>query len=643
MRSLFSLLCLITLFAPPAWAQLGSGLPDWAKTALAEKEGVAPPEKADLWRLLDETIISPDNKGRITVQRRVVQKVITEHGVDLASIFVIDGDPNTTKVKRLKGWHQNSRGKITKLDKANVFTVSQAQINRVSHDASTAAYFEKVGRNSIIVFESKERRTEVFNQDLVFMLSNFPIAKRVIDVRLTGAQLQPVNFDSWQLTYQQEGTRLVAKHLPEIQREWMTADSGYFFPYLIINHRQGTEFDVTFDTWSSLGSWYYRTFAQSASFQEGGEAIDNITQLAGIFERQQKDISYRQRYLTPGRGWVPASGGDVQRRKYGDCKDMVACLGFEATKQKIAVYPALATIIRDYYPDETKPVSPFAFNHVIAAVPLKQSLGLAAEVMVDNQLMLLVDPTSKGTPLGYLPADYRGRQVFLCNKEGGAWIEIPEKALEKRAIKVQVFGRLDQHHTLGGSLIISSRGNALGLRMLPDNRDPEDVEWLVRRGLDIPGTAVLTINHVAPGEPGEIQVTCQVMWPSFLRHDVHGFRLPGTIVPHTRLQIEDRGKERQQAIRIAPQVATSWVMSLSTVRPMAPGAEATEWSDDTRRFAWKASGGKTLKVEYHRAGKKRLFPKSDLQAGIDYWEGYRENYNAFYLTDTLFQEVPSAN
>lgn len=630
----------LTLFSTlPAQAQLGgASLPDWAEAVLAEYENNQPPAKANMWRLLDETIIAADNKGRITIHRRVIQKVLTEHGVDPASVYVVDGDPTTTKIKRLKGWHRNSRGRTTKLDKANVVTISQAEINKVTNDASTAAFFEKVGRGSVIVFESKESRQAVFSQDLVFMLGNFPIAKRIIDVRLPEARLQPVNLDSWKLSHKIRGSRLTAENAPAVQDEWMTADSGYYLPYLIINHSLGSELQVSFKDWSTLGQWYFKAFTENAQFQSGGEPMADATHLKAVFAQQQKAISYRQRYLTPGRGWIPAPGADVQRRKYGDCKDMVACLGFEASRNKIQVLPVLAMIYSDYYPDADKPVSPFAFNHVLAAIPLKESLGFAAEITMNDQRYLLIDPTSKGTPLGYLPADYAGRSVFLCHKDGGQWLAVPDTALEKEELRVQVFARCDKNQTLGGSLIITSRGNALGLRNLAGNHNPEDVEWMVRRELDIPGTAVLTVSDVDASVPGEMKVTCQAMWPSFFRHDAHGYRLPRSIVQRSRAQLEDRGKVRQQAIRISPQVPTTWVMSLNMARPLTPGSASQTWTDDTRRFEWQAEGGKNLKVTYHSAGQKRLFAKSELQSGIDYWEHYRDNYNAFYLNATLFLE-----
>lgn len=519
-----------------------------------------------------------------------------------------------------------------------MWTVSQAELNKLTHEATTLAQFEKVGRGSVVVFESKEQRETMFGHDVVFLLGDFPIAQRSVEVRLPGAALIPVNFESWQIDHSLTASRLQAKATPGIQREWMTADSGYYLPYLLVNYDAGDENQAPLTDWVAFGRWYNGRFHSASGASATGKPMTAPDQLAATYADQQKTVSYRQRYLTPGRGWIPAEGAAVQRRKYGDCKDMVACLTVSAAEKQVAVYPTLTMISGDYYPHAEVPVSPFTFNHLIAAIPLQQSMGLAAEVTIGEQRFLLVDPTDKGTPFGSLPADYRGRQVLVCLPSGGAWVAVPDSALEQESLDVKIVGRLDQHFTLGGSMIITSHGNALGLRTTSGNHHTEEVEWLIRRGLNLPGAAKITIVTIDRANPAVVKTTCQISWPSFLRHDADGYRLPAGIVPASKPQLEDRGRIRQQAVRVPSQTAITWNLSLKTPRALVPGQTEQTWTDNTRSFTWKASGGNALTIEYHQTGQKRMFPKQELQAGIDYWENYRRNYNPFYLTATLFRE-----
>lgn len=638
--SLKTPLWLLLLFLPTGlFGQFGAALPDWAEDVLAQADQLPqPPANADMWRLLDETIMMPDDKGRILVQRRVVQQVLTEAGVDSAATYAVDGDAQVTKIKRLKGWHRNSAGKVAKLDRNRVWTVSQAELSKLTHEATTLAQFEKVGRGSVVVFESKEQRETLFGHDVVFLLGDFPIAQRTVEVRLPGAELIPVNFESWQIDHSVSASRLLAKATPGIQREWMTADTGYYLPYLLVNYESEDETRAPFTDWTAFGGWYNKRFHAATGASGAAKPMANLAQIAAAYAAQQKNVSYRQRYLTPGRGWIPAEGAAVQRRKYGDCKDMVSCLSVSAAEQQVAVYPTLTMISSDYYPKPESPVSPFSFNHLIAAIPLQQSLGLAAEVTIGDRVFLLVDPTDKGTPLGSLPAEYRGRQVLVCLPQGGAWATVPDTALEQETLDVKIVGRLDQHYTLAGSMIVTSHGNALGLRTTTGTHHTEEVEWLIRKGLSLPGAAKLTIMNIDRANPAVVQTTCQISWPSFLRHDDDGYRLPAGIVPASKAQLEDRGRERQQPVRVPSQTAVTWQLSLQSPRALEPGLAEQTWSDNTRSFAWKASGGKSLTIEYHQAGQKRMFPKQELQAGIDYWENYRRNYNPFYLNATLFRE-----
>ena len=128
--------------------------PAWVRQAVMEAQRETAPEGADLWRLLDETTITLRKDGRQERRRRMVQWVLREGGADRAGYFLIDGDENTTKIKKLKGWHQRASGKFDKLDKDNVVTFGQSDRDIISTDTATLAQFDYLGKGSLVAFES---------------------------------------------------------------------------------------------------------------------------------------------------------------------------------------------------------------------------------------------------------------------------------------------------------------------------------------------------------------------------------------------------------------------------------------------------------------------------------------------------------
>ncbi len=628
--------------APLLLAQYQTDLPKWAEDVLRrESEFPQPAKDADIWRLLDHTLISVAVNGEVHIQRRVVQKVLTESGTHMASLFQVQGKSKSTDIKRLKGWHRRPSGKVDIRDRADTWSLVEADPNRITQDETTTTTLQNVGPGSVVAFESRETSPSLFSKDIVFVMEAFPIAERIVEINGAGGTITPVHFETWQLDATRQKNRLIVRGTPALRYERLTADTGFYRPYVLIGWHH-SQHDTQLKDWTAFGSWYNQTFNSAAGLSGEAKPLADIEVLAETYREQQEALSYRQRYLDPDRGWIPAAGTEVMRRKYGDCKDMVACLSYSAERRQITVLPTLTMIQRDFYPLPNMPVSPYYFNHLIAAVPLEQSLGLPAEVIVDKQRYLLVDPTAKGTPLGHLPADYRDRQVLICRPEGGVWVAVPDAAAEEAEVDIKVIARLDKYLTLGGTLLITSQGNALGLRSSTAPHFSDLIANRIRRGLDLPGSVTMKVITLDRSEPGVVKVTCQVSWPSFLRHDIDGYRLPTNIVSLTLDQLEERAYTRQQAICLPARPTVTWRLSLKTPQPLEPSSNDQTWGDATRAFSWKASGGDMLKLEFSRSGNKRIFGKSDIPAGLAYWETYRANYNRFFHAATLLSKRSDA-
>ena len=400
--------------------------------------------------------------------------------------------------------------------------------------------------------------------------------------------------------------------------------------------REDAEAD-RFQSWDNMAKWYYNLFNAKAlkSASDPTQKAQSLADIQAAADYFRNSISYRQQYLTAARGWEPEAGEEVARLAFGDCKDMVSCLAYRLQPKGIQVLPTLANIGDG--PRTTQDHSPGPqFNHLIAAIPLEKSLGLASEVTAGDQLFLIYDPTAKFTDLGYLPSGYRGRHIMICTDTGSQWVAIPEAALEKASVTLTLNGLLDDQFTFLGSIRIVEAGDAYSLRTLSQSGNPRDLEWVVRSFFDIPG--VVDLEGVAPNldEQRRLTLIYQVVWPSFMMRDAGGLRLPFAISEYYKRGLTKGDEPRLSPIALEDRPQITWNLAIKTNLALTPGLETSQWEDSHNKFSWKASGGSMLEVTFSQVRSQAYFPRDKIEEGITYWENYREAFNKFRSSATLF-------
>jgi hypothetical protein len=178
----------------------------------------------------------------------------------------------------------------------------------------------------------------------------------------------------------------------------------------------------TFDTWSSVGSWYWDLMQESLTLpEELKKEVHKLTKDATT-QKEKLDIVYYYvidsvRYvgIELGRnGYVPHSCERTWRTHYGDCKDtavlMVALLNEVGINANVA-------LVRTWHRgiDPTDQPGPRNFNHAIAYVP-----------NVDGKEYWL-DGTTDYNHVSELPVMDQGALALICSKDGGKKVIIPEK------------------------------------------------------------------------------------------------------------------------------------------------------------------------------------------------------------------------
>ena len=614
-------------------------LPDWAQAALTSVQGTTPPEDEAVWRLLDQTRITLRSDGKWHKQRRLVSLVLQQRGGDSAAVYLIDGQEDNTKIRKLKGWHLNTNGKLKKLDKDNVGTLGMSSRSVSSIDTVTAAFFERVNKGDLVAFESEEEESSYMAVSSATLLGANPIHTRVIELinEGTGGEviLKPLGMEAWGISPQQQGNRLTFRDLPALRNEIFTPDSYLEYPSVLYGFfTKGDKEPLA--SWDNMARWYAGLFREKSGSSTQGSAAQSLESLQEAANLFRTKISYRQVYLSSARGYEPIKGEEVVRRGYGDCKDMVSCLSWQLGKSGVTVHPALTNIISGPYTTAETPTHA-AFNHVIGAIPLSKSLGLPAEVEVDGSRYLMFDPTDRYTNLGYLGSHFQGRSAMICTDEGARWVAIPDAALDNASIEASLQGQVDANFTLQGSLTLVEHGDAWGLRSTYNQGNLPDLLYSLRLQLQVPGVVDLVATAPVLGGDGTLTLNLQVNWPGFMARDAGGLCLPrGITGSYYRSLAGD--KPRQQPIWIDSNLPISWKMELALPVALSASNNSCIIDDKLGKLTWEATVGQMLTINFTSSRVMTSFGLDKLEEGEAAWESYRNSFNQFILGSTQFYQ-----
>lgn len=617
---------------------MASDLPKWAEDAFQQSREITPPEDAKIWTLYDETTISLRRNGKWEKKRRIVHRTLERVGVSNAGRYFINGHEDSTKIKKLKGWHRNKIGEVERLDRDNITTVGRSTWRDINLGTLTKASFEDIGMNSVVAFESREIITNYFSLEPILLMSENPTLKRVIiidDKDRGEAILRPFNLETWGLHGERQGNQYSLQQVPALEHEHITSKSLLIYPFLQVGFFSEGESEPL-ASWDNKAKWYVRLFHEKAlpGMTDVGQPANSLADIQQAADFIKNNITYRQVYLSEARGYEPLSGQVVQNAAYGDCKDMVSCLSYQLVQKQIKVLPTLANISNDLRPGPETTAGPF-FNHLISAIPLTKSFGLASEISVDGQIYLIYDPTDRYTPLGKLGSQYWGRRIMICTETGAKWVEIPESALEKDAISIKMLGQVDANYSFSGMLDIRVEGDAGNLRTILLQGNDRDFTWQLRKRLRIPGHVDVLGQRPKVDANGTVTAQYQIFWPSFLMRDVGGLRLPFGLTGNYLMNLNGNN-DRQRPIAFDRSAPTFWDITLATPHPLKVANHEWHFDDPHSEVRWKVEEGDTIHIEFSKHIKGGFFNLERLKEGLQWWETYRKEYRDFLAGVAIF-------
>ena len=622
-----------------------AGLPRWAKDRI-EQSHLTPVDKEEyVVALYDNTIIYYKGDGVIQRVRQVIYRVDDERGAIRASIYTINGNQDTTKVKRLKGWHQNPKRKVENLDKNNVLTVGAWDINELNKDLNTLAFFSNVEKGSYVVFESKE--VEVLGNRNSFdlaILSTIPCSTKQFLVDTKGWFLEKnisINIKSneispWRIEASQSDQSYTFKDLPGIGKELYIPEvaNQYPYPYISVDIVDPNYFAIDYKTWEEMGIWYSKLFKKHAQtvVENPSKPVDILKSIEDVVQR----IGYRQVYLDTSRNISPIKGFDVYKIAYGDCKDMVSALAYKCGLDGFNVLPVMVSIARDHPPLPTDEVK-FVFNHLIGAVELTKPMGYDSEFSINGKRWLLVDPTIKTTSLGKLPAHYAGIHVLVCAEEGSFWLKIEDSMVEQQRIEFILDGNCGSEYTFRGKLTIKETGNAFGLRSIYTNGSIRDIKRSIRSYLDWLPDVKDSDFKIDVHPDGSVTYQCQVIWPELFVRNGFGMRLDWSIVPDRRRVYRSLIKPRISPIYFDQSSELVWQLNIKGLDNLVFQDSENFFTNEIGLFSWKLNLDQMFSYTFKQQIFGKKYQMSEKEKGVEQWKKFEKAYDDYCLEMATFK------
>ena len=480
LRPRFSLLCLLiaslhAVASPTAYAARDK-TPDWVATATSTPLKVAT-GKAHAVVLLDEAVKDINRDGRITTRTRLVLRVLTSDGTRRAAAMLPYHTSSIT-VRSFKAWHVNPQGTVKTFGKTDTIDVPVSGTLQLYTEARRqvidATAFAEPG--SIFAYEHITDEKTIFLQDAWSFQSDIPVERSSLTVNLPpGWQVSTRTYNHEPVPAIINGTQTTwtLTRLPPLEAEPLGPPLGSLLAGLMVDliPPPGSVIasqSVPCASWTAL-SQYYTPLYEAAGTHDAAMKAKADALVAGkttLWDRihalalHTQRINYISIFLNAGRGGgdIPRAPVSVFRNNYGDCKDKANLLRVLLKTQGITSHPVFV-----YSGDADRVradwVSPGQFNHCILAIAVDETIDTPATLTHPALGRLLIfDPTSEHTPLGWLPTeDAGGRGLLIAGKEGDL-IPLPSLTAKDNRWTSRIVAKLSSNGHLSGALDLTYAG-----------------------------------------------------------------------------------------------------------------------------------------------------------------------------------------
>ncbi|HJW72733.1 MAG TPA: transglutaminase domain-containing protein [Geothrix sp.] len=631
-------------------------LPEWCLAALAESHQVDAPVGANAWVLLDRSEFTCTLTGAIKQKHYRLVKVLTEKGAEEEAFFAVRGiGGKASRVKGMKGWNFRPNAEPLTVEQEDALVLDPDSDDTLTSDNTTAVNLPGVVPGSLLAFESQEIFTSSMGPvAIASVLGANPILRWELELDKSWfvssdvhAEIVPWNLDGWTREIQfVQGRSLKLRNLPAGYTEERQGPEVFnSLPIAFIRFTDRSFPAASSASWSDFGGWYQSVFKAAI-----GEIPPLMLTGTTARERLQslqtwmgQNLGYRQVYLSENRGWMPAKAADTLRRRSGDCKDLTAFSVAILKAQGFEAFPVL-TRVSDGRLLGTEPIHPGVFNHVLTAIALPAPMGFAAEVRVGLHTFLLLDPTDKLTPLGYLGRQHAGSRFLLCLPNGGEWVTVGEDGIMPSGVEVAIEATAEPEGRLLGTLTMSERGNALGLARAYLERGQRGLEDRLFPMLAInPACAFAILSANDPLVLGQsfnikVEINLEAGWQQV---GPHGALAP-IAIPPVMGAIQRPGRSRQLPVQIKSVGRWLWSATIHLPGEWDSVTGAGNLHTTLREVSWASvckEGTAKLVLDSHLM--PGTWKASEGEFGVKFVDADRADYASFLSRCFEFKSRPA--
>ena len=416
----------------------GPNIPEWMRAAARESLPAYPADTKAVVLLDEETTTVQDNGEIHTTYRRVIKILTTEGGRDYgyASVHF----DNQTKLTFFRAWSISAKGEEYEVKEKEAIEASPYSGDLYSEERIKEIKIPAAEPGSIVGYEFDQKRRPFLFEDSWGIQEEAPVHRvRYILNLPPGWEYKNFWRNHAPVSPQQSGNsntwELVDVSGIKPERGMPAALSVYALMYLKFVPSNPALKDKFLADWKDIGIWANQLAeSQKTSSPEMKQKISELIagstsqlgKIRALASFAQRDVRYVAIEIGIG-GFQPHQASDVFRSRFGDCKDKATLLTTMLHEIGVESYLVVAQTKRGVV--EPNIPAAFSFNHMILAIKLPASDSPTSfPAMVTSKTLgplLLFDPTSEYTQLGYLPNTELKSYGILETPAGGELVQFP--------------------------------------------------------------------------------------------------------------------------------------------------------------------------------------------------------------------------
>ena len=456
------------LLLSPATALFAAkdSVPDWVRTAAAQKLPAYPPDTNAVVLLEDTTYaVAPD--GTAVEHVRKVTKILRPQGRDEGLVYVaFDSD---RKIHSLHVWSISPDGHEFALNDKEIVEFGYPGQGNLYNDMRVKAA-KPAGRDpgGVVAYEYERSERPYTAETTWFFQDDIPRFNQTFTLELPSgftystvwahhASIKESDLENRRWRWEMKETPAI-----DLERVLHRPSSLSLSGRMTVRYAPAGKSADAADGWKSIGQWYAGLsrdrlastpeIAAKANELAAGKS-DFYDKTEAIAEFVQKQIRYFAVEMGIG-GYQPHFAADIYRNRYGDCKDKATLLS--SMLSTVGVHTALLMV-----DDRRGVIDPHApsivGNHMVTAIEIPKGYAspkLRSVVTAKTgRRYLIFDPTWEKTPFGQFEHELQGSYGVLMEDADSQVIALPVLSPELNTIHRTASMRLDADGALKGSVV----------------------------------------------------------------------------------------------------------------------------------------------------------------------------------------------